>query len=554
MRGYEAFLSTLEELDLTTIFGNPGSTEVPWLDELPRYEKLRFVLTLHESIAVNMADGYAQARRSPSVASVHASPGLLHSLGALYNAKIAGSPVIAIAGQVDSRILSRDPFLASDIVSAAKGYAKWTWELRRADEIRYVLRRAAKVAMDPPTGPVMISVPKDILDEEVKENYPLPTDYRNMRSGFGGDDRSIQRAVELLLKAESPAMICGPEVRWYGAVDNCVKLAELLAMKVYDDIRYGVYYPVNHHCYFGFFTREDLKSHDLILVVGQRMFYEITREQIPLVGEGAELIHITSDPMELGKNYEASCCIFGDSATVMEKLLESCSKRLSTESEKLENRRKSLENHKKELLEYNRKELEEYFDRKPVSAHRVVNEVNRVFGDGDELNVVVEAVTSQPFIRRLMKSFNGYNYFVNPGATLGWGVAASVGVKLAEEDKKVLCFSGDGAFMYYPQSLWTAARVGVKVVVIVMNNRAYMNDKLHIQSRRGTSFRAGAYDAVEINNPPVTIEQIAKGIGCNAATVRDPGELSTALELASSSSSSFVVDVHIDPSIVDRRR
>ena len=521
---------------------------------MPKFEGIWYVLALHESIAVSMADGYAQARRGPAVASVHASPGFLHCMSALYNAKVAGTPVIVLAGQIESEILIRDPFLASDFVSASRGYAKWAWELRSANEIRYAIRRAVKVATSPPTGPVVLSVPRDFFDEEIEWDMPMPTDYRSVPWDYAPEEDVIERASELLLNSESPAMICGPEVRWFNAIPECVSLADLLGLKVYDDVRFGIYFPVTHRFYFGSFTKDDLKSHDLILVVGQKLFYERTREQVPLVSRNQRILHITTDPIELGKNYEATLCILGNPKNVVAKLVKKCSEKLSSWSEKVERRKKELERERSAKLDEDERELKDYYDRKPVSPHRLVREVDRVFGNNGRLNVVVEAVTTQPYIRRYLKSLTGDNYYSSPGAALGWGVAAAVGVKLARGEEEVVCFTGDGAFMYYPQSLWTAARMGLKIVTIIANNRAYMNDKLHLMSRRGHAYKMGYYQPVEIDNPPISFVSIAKGIGCDGLEVKDPSELQDALEKALSSDRPFVIDVRVDPEVFDRSR
>ena len=196
------------------IFGNPGSTELGLMDALHDYPQVKYVLGLHEAVVIGMADGYARATQRPAFANVHITPGLANALSLLYDAQQGGTPLVVTAGQQDRRFVLREPVLAGDLVKLAEPVTKWAVEVNRGADVPLILQRAFKVALDPPAGPVFVSLPSDVLDDEI-EAAVEPTTYTARR--VRPDREGTAAAAELLAQARRPAIVCGDRVAASGS-------------------------------------------------------------------------------------------------------------------------------------------------------------------------------------------------------------------------------------------------------------------------------------------------------------------------------------------------
>src|ERR1700742_1406782 len=211
MRGRRVLMDSLVAHGVRHIFGNPGTTETPLLDSLPAYPQIEYVMALHEGVAVGAASFYAQAARRPVVANLHVAPGLGNGIGALYGALKAGSPVVATAGQQDTRMRLAAPVLGHDLVAMATPVTKWSVQIERADEIAPILRRSFKVATDAPQGPVFVALPIDVLEQETDiEASAADKLFRAVHP----DPRGIDALASLLLKSQSPTIVVGGDVAW----------------------------------------------------------------------------------------------------------------------------------------------------------------------------------------------------------------------------------------------------------------------------------------------------------------------------------------------------
>jgi benzoylformate decarboxylase len=545
LRGNEAFLRALLDEGVRYIFGNPGSTEVQWLELLPEYPELRYMLALHENIAVGMADGYALASGELGVASVHASPGTAHTLGNLYNAWVAGSPLVLLIGQIDSRLLLREPFLASDLAQLVRPYVKWSWEVGHAEEIPLGVHRACKLATDTPTGPTALVVPHQLYDETLNLPYRPPT-RANVARRVGPDPAIIQRAAEALLNAERPAILCGPGVHRSEAIGELAELAELLAAPVYDDIRYPATFPTRHPLYHGLFQVDVAAGADLLVVIGQKVFLERRYEQISAWPPELRLIQIDSNASELAKNLPVEAGILGDPKLCLAALLQALQEQMTPElAEKWTRRRRELDAARQAQDARAQATLEQRWDRVPISPERLAAELRRIVPqDG---NLVVEAVSHHAILRRYFSLPEPGQYFASVGASLGWALPAALGVKLARPEQAVVCVIGDGSFLYYPQTLWTAQRYHLPVIVVVCNNRSYLNDKMWLRRRGGPAAQQDDYSTVDITQPDVDFVRYAEAVGARGQRIEQPAALGHALTEALNSGETWVLDVAIDP-------
>src|SRR3954471_15846396 len=207
--GRAAFLQLLVDEGLTHLFGNPGTTELPIMEVVPNFPQIKFVLGLHEAVVMAMADGFCRASNRLAAANVHVMPGLGNAMGALYNAKFSGSPVILTAGQQEQGHGLLEPMLYEPLVQVAQPLVKWAVEVTRAADLPRILHRAAKIALTPPTGPVFLSLPGDVLDETVKMTLGQPV---RVDSEVRPADGALEEISRMLLAARRPAILAGQEI------------------------------------------------------------------------------------------------------------------------------------------------------------------------------------------------------------------------------------------------------------------------------------------------------------------------------------------------------
>src|SRR6267142_1730210 len=331
--GKQAFLEILKQEGVEVMFGNPGTTELPLMDGLAREPGIRYILALQESVAIAMADGYAQASGKLGVVNVHTSPGLGNAMGMLYDAYEAGSPLLLTAGQHDQAMNLTEPILWSDLPPVARPYVKWSHEITRLEDLPRAVRRAAKTAKAHPTGPVFIALPVDVLNAE--RDIDL-LDTTRVAPRIRGDKAAIEAAADLLVKAERPILVSGDAVAHGDGLDEMAEVAELLGAPVYSEcVPSTCSFPSTHRLYQGTFPRlgppirQLLMKHDLIFSVGGDIFTLSLPSDVEPMPEGMTLIHMDTDPWEIGKNYPAQVAILGDPKATLPELAEAIRKRLT---------------------------------------------------------------------------------------------------------------------------------------------------------------------------------------------------------------------------------
>jgi benzoylformate decarboxylase len=544
-KGNRAFLEALVAEDVRHIFGNPGSSEVPWLDVLPDYPSLHYVLVLHEAIGVAMADGYAWASRSPGVVSLHAAPGIAHGLGNIFNAYYSRTPLVVLLGEQPSRLLNRDPFLGSELLQVAKPWVKWACRITSADEIAYGVHRAFKEASDPPPGPALVSIPRDYLDETVKQEIPHALT-RSLGKQVRPDREELRRAAEYLVRAKSPALLSGPQAERAGALPLLIELVNLLAIRVYSDSRYPTCFPTTHPFNLGTYNKAAGERTDLLIVVGQSLFIERQIRDLALIPPGLAVIHIDADPRVIAKNHPVAAGLYSDPKACVEELL-SAVRELAAESlgPRARERAREIEEEKVRREDAKRKEIAEHWDRTPISTARLVYELRQALPP--DAIIVDEVSGSHGFLRRFFDFPEPGLHYVETAGCLGWGVPAALGVKLAKPEREVVAFVGDGSFLYYPQALWTACRYSIPVVTVICNNRSYLNDKIFLKLRGGPAAQQNRYETVDITQPNVDFVRCAQALGAAAERVDRPDALAAALTRALAEKRPAVVDVHLDP-------
>ncbi|MCA3749029.1 MAG: benzoylformate decarboxylase [Rubrobacter sp.] len=517
----EATLELLRELGMTTIFGNPGSTELPFLRDLP--EDFRYVLALQEASALSMAEGYARGTGNAALVNLHTAPGLGNAMGALVTAYHNKTPLVVTAGQQHRGHLALEPLLSGRLVELARPYVKRSHEPARAQDVPHELLRAYHTARQQPSGPVFLSIPMDDWEAGTEPPQPREVSYRT-----APDPGALRRAAAVLQEAERPAIVAGPGVARSGAFSGVVALAERLRAEVWQDgVAALAGFPQSHPLFRGVLplaqrpVAETLSPYDAVLVLGAPAFTYYPYLPGPVVREGTALVQITEDPEEAARA-PAGTGIVGDVGLAAEGLLE--------------------------LLPETRRPSPPPGERPPapepstpMSVDYVMHTIAELLPEGAA--IADESASSKPVLYRHIRADDPLGHLTSAAGGLGFAMPAAVGLGLALPDRKVVCVIGDGSSMYSIQSLWTAARYGVGLAVVVINNRGYSILK-SFRDLMGLGPNVPGLDL-----PGIDIVRIASGFGCAGERVEEPDELPQALKRAFSSDAPYVVDVLVDTAV-----
>jgi benzoylformate decarboxylase len=542
-RGVDALLEVLRSEGVRHIFGNPGSTELPLIDALTAAPDLRYVLALQEASVIGMADGYAQATRRPAFVNVHTAPGLGNAVGNLTNARANWSPIVVTAGQQDERHLVHDPVLSGDLVGLAAPVSKWTHEVHSIDELGVVMRRAFHDAASPPPGPVFVSLPMSTLSEVGDPPVPAPSSLA--RDAVGG---RLDELADLLVGpgVGRVAIVVGDEAAWADAVPAIVSLAEALGAPVYT-APFGSAFPPAHPLFRGMLVptavgmRETLGDYDRVLLLGGR-FTAYPYTPGPPVAETVDLLHVSPDALELGRDYPTRLGVVGDLRSTTEALVALVAGRPDTDAvaAALDPARR-----RRELADHDADARARY-GTVPMDPMAAVHALLQAM-PADPL-VVDEAVTANRHLRALhLHSGTPGRYFSTRGGGLGWGMPASVGVSLAHGGEPVLCVAGDGAACYSPQAMWTAAREGLPVIFAVLVNREYRILKDNLRASGSELARAGSFVGLDLDRPAVDFVAMARGFGVDATSVEKAGDVGDAVRDALDRGKPQLLELRVAP-------
>jgi benzoylformate decarboxylase len=550
MKVAAVLMEILKSAGVRYLFGNPGTTELPFLDALPD-SGLEYVLGLQEATAVAAADGYAQASGALGVVNVHVAPGLANGLSILHNAARAKTPLLVTAGQQDTRFLMDQPILSADLVRMAEQFTKWSCEIRRADEAPQALRRALKVALTPPTGPVFLSLPMDLLGAVVEDAGEGPPAVATRARPEAG---AVERAAALLASAKAPLVIAGDGVARSGAVAELTALAERLGARVHGEPVYRrVNFPGNHPLWRGGLfpspagVRKALEECDALLIVGASVFTWFLHTEGAPFPRGLKIVQVDDDPWEIGRSYPVALGIVADLRATLAELARALESRMTDgDRQAAAARLEKLGKARAELIARVRAAAEAERERAPIGqAHLMQTLASLLPADAV---VVDESASSLPFVLRYMPFATPGSFFGGKTGTLGWGMGAALGVQLACPGRKVVATIGDGSVMYSPQALWTAARYRLPITYVVPNNTSYAILKSGMLSLDLASAKRGIYPGMDLVDPEIDYVGLAKALGVRAERVEKPGELRDVLAACLAHAGPSLVDVAIDRS------
>ncbi len=522
--GRDVLLEVLRSEGVTHLFGNPGSTELPLIDALADADDLRYVLALQEATAMGMADGYAQATGRPAFLNLHTSAGLGNAIGNLTNAQAMGTPLVVTAGQQDYRHIVTDPLLSGPLTDIARATVKWSHEVRTVDELGTVLRRAFHDALAPPSGPVFVAIPMNMLDHEASAPAPAPSRI-DRRPVAGG----LDELADLLAStpAGSLAIVAGDEVAQSGAVPALVAVAEALGAPVHGSpLHSNGVFPPRHPLWRGMLNpaataiSSALAQYDRVLLVGGRAFMVYPFTPGPAVPATVELLHLSPDPHQLGRTWPVTWGGAGDPKATLEALV----RLLPHDGAPMEPEARETEIAQREKAALDR------YAASPMDPMAAAHALVRAM-PADSL-VVDEAITTGVYVRGFHHWTSPGRYFFCRGGGLGWGMPAACGVSLAHGGEPVLCVVGDGSAMYSPQALWTAAAEGLPVIFAVVNNRQYLILKNYLRGMQGSSVRNDRFVAMDLVDPPIDYVALATSMGVSATLVEKAADVGDAVRAA----------------------
>src|SRR5436309_1142790 len=434
--GRSAFLALLKDEGITHLFGNPGTTELPIMHALKEHPDLTYVMAMQESLVVAIADGYSRASGRLVACNVHVAPGLGNAMGSLYNASFTGTPLILTAGQQEQGHGLTEPVLYGPLVQMAAPLVKWAVEVTRLEDLPRIVRRAAKIATTPPTGPVFISLPGDILNAEAGIELGRST---RVDTRVRPSDESLQALAARILKAERPVIVTGDEI---------------------------------------------VKS-DALKAAGGAALESRAKAGVAALA---------------GKNWGAK---------------------------------------RKAVIE----QISKARDRSPIDPDWLALQLVEAMPDNAIL--VDEGLTSSRQVTALRPHRDRYGYHALASGGIGWGLPASVGVSMANPERPVVCYSGDGSAMYSIQALWTAAHHKLPLTVVIVNNGGYRIIKQRLLAFHQDDHFVG----MDFVDPPVDFAGLAGALGLEAIRVTDAKAVAGTLRSAFNRPGAKLIEVVVEGSV-----
>lgn len=522
--GADWLLDALAAEGVTTLFGNPGSTELPLTDAAGRGRGPRYVLGLHESVVMGMADGHAQATGRLAAVNVHVQPGLANAMSGILNAARARVPLLVTVGQQVREMLPGAPFLGGDVVGLARPLVKGAWEAAAPDELPGLLSLAVRTALTPPRGPVVLSLPLDVQAAPAPEPHrPEPPPAAPPPPG-----PALDRAAALLAAAAAPAVLAGDEVARSGGAAALAALAERLGAPIWGEpLPATVPLPTDHPLWrgplppFADRIRPLLGRHDVVLAAGMPVFRLFGWSPGPALPPATALVHLDVDPEEVGRVHEPAAGAVGDVAAGLRGLLE----RLGPPPSAARSLRDREAAAAADARRRARAEVARAASGERITPAAFARAVAAAVGPRDL--VVDEALTSGRGLRAVVCRRTPATWLAHRGSALGWGLPAAVGAAIADPRRRVMALQGDGGLLFGVSALWTAAHEGARVALAVADNGGYEILRAGLEGLTGRP--EGAWPGIALRRPSLDLEAVCRGFGAPAARVERASDLPAAL-------------------------
>jgi benzoylformate decarboxylase len=544
--GRSAFLALLKDEGVTKLFGNPGTTELPIMHAMTEQSDISYVLGLQEAVVVAMADGYARATGEIAAVNVHVAPGLGNALGALYTANFSGSPVIITAGQQEQGHGLMEPLLYAPLVPMAAPLVKWAVEVTRLEDLPRIMRRAAKVALTQPTGPVFISLPGDILNMEGAIDLGEST---RVNTAMRPSDAGLEQLADRLCRSERPVIIAGHDIIGDDAFAEAAQLAETLGAPVYQQtVNDGAHFPSEHPAFMGSLNRNQdyvrgiLSDHDLLICLGADLLRMSVYSEVDPLPNDLPVVQIGHRDWEMGKNHAVEIAMRANVKETMAALIPVLRKRGGTALQERANT--SLADLAERNWASQRQELaasvSEMAKATPIQPEWLMMSLTDLLPD--DAIVVDEGLVSAYSLLRFLPIRDRYGFFGNASGGIGWGIAAAVGIQIAHPDRRVVAVLGDGSSMYSIQALWSAAHLKLPITFIIANNGGYRIIKERLLAFHGND----QFIAMDFKDPAIEFADLANALGMAAERIETGAAFEAAFQAATTSDGPVLLEVIVD--------
>jgi benzoylformate decarboxylase len=517
----DATLTLLRAFGIKKVFGNPGSTELPFLADWP--EDIDYVLGLQEASVIGMADGYAQATRNAGFVNLHSAAGVGNALGNIFTAHRNQTPLVITAGQQARSILPLQPFLYAERASEfPRPYVKFSVEPARAEDVPAAIARAYYVAMQPPCGPAFVSVP---IDDWTRQTQAI--DARDIGRELGPDAEAMKTLAAALAASKRPALVVGPAVDRAQAVDLMVGLAEKAKASVWvSPFSARCSFPERHPQFAGFLQAssaqlsEALRGHDLVVVIGAPVFTFHVEGHASIFDGATSIFQITDDPTAAAVS-PVGASIVATMKPALTMLLEMLpeARRAIPAGRALPAMPRAVD---------------------PIPVDFLLHTLSEAMPDDAAL--VEEAPSHRPAMQNFMPMRGQDSFYTMASGGLGYGLPASVGIALGRPNIRTVCLVGDGSAMYSIQALWTAAQRKLALTVVVINNAGY-------GAMRSFSQVMQVRNVPGLDLPGIDFVRIAQGLGCDAVRVTKSSELAPALQHGLAHHGVSLIEVIVDSAV-----
>ena len=511
------------------------------------HKELSYVLGLQESVVVAMADGFARASGTLTACNVHVAPGLGNAIGSIYNAYKSGSPLIITAGQQEQGHGLTEPLLYGPMIDMAQPVVKWAYEISRIEDMPRVIHRAAKIATTAPTGPVFLSLPGDILNQESQIALGLPTRVNTVGRPA---DSALERLASTILASKNPVIVAGSEVVSSDAQNVVARFSETLGAPVYQQtVPSGAHFISEHPTFMGSLTRDQkrvkkaLAPYDLMLAIGCDILQMSVWSPVDPLPPELEIIQIGLRDWEIGKNYPAKMALRHDVRETLDALVPLLVERGGqTLKDRASAGMKSLissnwsTNRAESVQQASNKA-----DVQPIEPQWLMMALSNQLTEN--CIVVDEGLTAAKSLLDFMPLRDRYSYFGMVSGGIGWGIAAAIGVQLAQPERRVVAVIGDGSAMYSPQALWTAAHLQLPITFVILNNRGYRILKERLIAFHGDERFIG----MDFKNPPIDIAALSTALGTPGRQINQPAEFIDCFSESLKSTGPTLLEVMVEP-------
>jgi acetolactate synthase-1/2/3 large subunit len=538
MIGARALIASLEKEGVDIVFGLPGGANLPIYDELVD-ANFRHVLVRHEQAAGHMADGYARIKRKSGVCLATSGPGATNLITGIATAHADSIPMVAITGQVPLAMIGKDAFQETDIIGISNPCTKYAFQPRKAAEIPEVIKKAFYIAESGRPGPVLVDIPKDVQQEKTEIKFQDLIKVRGYKPAFDPDLSQIEKAIDLIMKAEKPILMAGGGVILSGAFHELQAMAEILMCPVVTTFKGKGSFPENHPLAMGPIgmhghaeANKIIIEADCIIAIGAR-FSDRSVGRFDEFGKGMSIIHLDVDPAEIGKNKSVDVAVIGD----VKSSLRTIVKMLTTKGIRRDPDNSWLKR-RKELIEYYTSTIKDYS--REITAKKTLKKLRELLPS--ESIVTTEVGQCQMWASLHFDVISPGTFFSSTGlGTMGFGFPASIGAKAAKPDVPVVDIAGDGSFNMTENSLAVSVLEKLPVIVFLLNN--YM---LGMVAQWQRTFYNRRYMGVQQNRCPDYVK-LAESYGAQGIRAQSMNELDKAIKTALNSDVATVIDIPIDP-------